>query len=86
MTTPMPLSDASKAKVKKRLLDTTDYREFEMIYAVDESLIGGMVIRIGNKIIIRKDTLDKFLEMNEGKNLKNKFLLASRLKNLKILF
>lgn len=31
------------------------------------------VIKIGNKIIIRKDTLDKFLEMNEGKNLKNKF-------------
>ena len=31
------------------------------------------VIRIGNKIIIRKDTLDKFLEMNEGKNLRNKF-------------
>lgn len=51
VTTPMPLSDASKAKVKKRLLDTTDYREFEMIYAVDESLIGGMVIRIGNKIV-----------------------------------
>lgn len=51
VTTPMELSDASKAKVKKRLLDTTDYREFEMIYAVDESLIGGMVIRIGNKIV-----------------------------------
>lgn len=31
------------------------------------------VIKIGNKIIIRKDTLDRFLEMNEGKNLKNKF-------------
>ncbi len=51
VTTPMTLSEASKAKVKKRLLDTTDYREFEMIYAVDESLIGGMVIRIGNKIV-----------------------------------
>lgn len=51
VTTPMELSDASKAKVKKRLLETTDYKEFDMIYAVDESLIGGMVIRIGDKVV-----------------------------------
>ena len=30
-------------------------------------------IRIGNKIIIRTETLDKFLLENEGKNLKNRF-------------
>lgn len=30
-------------------------------------------IRIGNKIIIRTETLDKFLIANEGNNLKNKF-------------
>ena len=31
------------------------------------------VIRIGNKTIIRTETLDKFLSANEGKNLKNKY-------------
>lgn len=31
------------------------------------------IIKIGNKIIIRTETLDKFLSANEGKNLKNKY-------------
>ena len=30
-------------------------------------------LHIGNKIIIRTETLDKFLIANEGNNLKNKF-------------
>ena len=30
------------------------------------------VIRIGNKIVIRTETLDKFILANEGNNLKNK--------------
>ncbi len=51
VTTPMELSEASRAKVKARLLQVTDYKEFEMIYAVDKSLIGGMVIRIGDKVV-----------------------------------
>ncbi len=51
VTTPMELSEAMKTKVKNRLLQTTGYREFEMKYAVDESLIGGMIIRIGDRVI-----------------------------------
>lgn len=51
VTTPMELSDSSKAKVKSKLLATTGYREFDMIYSVDESLIGGMVIRIGDRVV-----------------------------------
>lgn len=31
------------------------------------------VIRIGNKVVIRAETLDKFLLANEGKNLKNRY-------------
>lgn len=31
------------------------------------------VIRIGNKILIRTEVLDRFLEENEGHNLKNKY-------------
>ncbi len=30
------------------------------------------IIRVGNKIVIRTETLDQFLLLNEGKNLKNK--------------
>lgn len=51
VSTPIPLSDGMKAKVLKKLLETTSYKEFEINYTVDESLIGGMVIRIGDRII-----------------------------------
>ncbi len=49
--TAVPLSKAQKAKVEKRLLETTDYRSFEMRYEVDETLLGGMVIRIGDRVV-----------------------------------
>ena len=31
------------------------------------------VIRIGNKILIRSEVLDRFLRENEGHNIKNKY-------------
>ncbi len=49
--TPTPLTDAQKARIEKKLLDTTDYVKMEMNYKVDESLIGGMRIRIGDRIV-----------------------------------
>lgn len=51
VTTPKELSEAMKTKVLNKLLETTSYKEFEINYAVDESLIGGMVIRIGDRIV-----------------------------------
>jgi F-type H+-transporting ATPase subunit delta len=51
VTSAMELSDAQKAAVEKRLLDTTKYVEFEMHYAVDSALIGGMIIRIGDRVV-----------------------------------
>ena len=51
VTTPKALSDAMKSKVLKKLLETTSYKEFEIKYSVDESLIGGMIIRIGDRIV-----------------------------------
>ena len=36
---------------EQRLLDTTDYKKMEMHYNVDESLIGGMVVRIGDRVV-----------------------------------
>ena len=38
--------------MEKRLLETTKYvRHFEMHYDVDSELIGGMVIRIGDRVV-----------------------------------
>lgn len=51
VTTPLPLSEAERAKVEERLLSTTDYESFEMDYRVDPGLIGGMVVRIGDRVV-----------------------------------
>jgi F-type H+-transporting ATPase subunit delta len=51
VTSALPLSDKQKAAVEKRLLETTKYVQFEMNYVVDPALIGGMVIRIGDRIV-----------------------------------
>ena len=51
VSTPMELTEAEKDKIEKRLLETTDYKSFEMDYKVDEELIGGMVIRIGDRVV-----------------------------------
>ena len=50
VTSAMELTDAQKAAVEKRLLETTKYVQFEMHYSVDADLIGGMVIRIGDRV------------------------------------
>lgn len=47
----MELSDKQKEQVRQKLLDTTKYVEFEIDYEVDPSLIGGMVIRIGDRVV-----------------------------------
>ena len=51
VTTAVALDDKQKNKVEQKLLDTTKYETFEMNYLVDESLIGGMVIRIGDRVV-----------------------------------
>lgn len=51
VTTAVLLNEAQKKKVEKKLLETTKYETFEMHYHVDESLIGGMVIRIGDRVV-----------------------------------
>ena len=49
--TAVELSTAQREKVEKRLLETTSYRTFEMHFDVDPSLIGGMIIRIGDRVV-----------------------------------
>lgn len=51
VTTPLELSDDQKKQVEQRLLETTDYVSLEITYQIDASLIGGMVIRIGDRIV-----------------------------------
>ena len=51
VTTAITLNDEQKQRVEKKLLETTRYESFEMCYHVDESLIGGMVIRIGDRVV-----------------------------------
>ena len=51
VTTAIALNDEQKAKVEEKLLQTTQYQTFEIRYRVDESLIGGMVIRIGDRVV-----------------------------------
>ncbi|MBP3350976.1 MAG: ATP synthase F1 subunit delta [Lachnospiraceae bacterium] len=51
VTTAVELTEAKKQSVKMRLLQTTQYKEMEMHYSVDESLIGGMVIRIKDRVV-----------------------------------
>ncbi len=49
--TAVELTDEQKQQIVKKLLDTTDYESFEMVYAVDRTLIGGMVIRIKDRVV-----------------------------------
>ena len=51
VTSAMALDDAHKKKIEQKLLDTTDYVSFEIDYKVDPELIGGIVIRIGDKVV-----------------------------------
>lgn len=51
VTTPMELSEIRKADIQNKLLATTPYLTMEMHYVVDPSLIGGMVIRIKDRVV-----------------------------------
>lgn len=50
VTSAVPLSQAQKSKVEQRLLELTDNVSYELHYSTDASLIGGMIIRIGDKV------------------------------------
>lgn len=66
VTSAVELSDEQKAAVRERLLAITDNVAYEMHFNVDASLLGGMVIRIGDKVVdssirTKLDTLSKNL-------------------------
>lgn len=45
------LSAGQKKRIEDKLLSQTAYESFEMNYSVDASLIGGMKIRIGDRVV-----------------------------------
>lgn len=51
VTSAVALTDEQQKKVEARLLETTDYESIEVNYAVDAALIGGMVIRIEDRVV-----------------------------------
>lgn len=51
VTTAAALTVIQKQRVEKRILETTSYRKLEMHYREDKELIGGMVIRIGDRVV-----------------------------------
>ncbi|MCM1175555.1 MAG: ATP synthase F1 subunit delta [Blautia sp.] len=51
VTTAVPLRADQCKKVEQKLLDTTDYKSMEIQYKQDAALIGGMVIRIGDRVV-----------------------------------
>ena len=51
VTTPLELSDAQKKNVEKKLLETAGFKQMEMHYDIDSDLVGGMRIRIGDRVV-----------------------------------
>ncbi|MBQ1849435.1 MAG: ATP synthase F1 subunit delta [Lachnospiraceae bacterium] len=51
VTTAVELTDLQKKQVEARILATAPFQSLEMHYTVDPSLIGGMVIRIGDRVV-----------------------------------
>ncbi len=45
------LTDAQKERLCEKLLATTDYATLEVNYRVDAALIGGLVVRIGDRVV-----------------------------------
>lgn len=51
VTSAVELTTEQKKEVEERLLEVTKYVSFQMNYSVDAGLIGGMVIRIGDRVL-----------------------------------
>lgn len=51
VTTAVELTAAQKSAVESKILETTVYKSMEMHYIVDASIIGGMIIRINDRVV-----------------------------------
>lgn len=51
VSTPTPLTEDQKEQVEKRILEVSKYETLEMHYELDENLLGGIVIRMGDRVL-----------------------------------
>ena len=51
VTSAIPLTGAQKQRVEAKLLQTTPYETMEIEYKVDAAKIGGLMIRIGDRVV-----------------------------------
>jgi F-type H+-transporting ATPase subunit delta len=51
VTSAVELGNEQKSKIEQRLIETTEYLSMEMHYKVDASLLGGLVIRIEDRVV-----------------------------------
>lgn len=65
VTTALPLYDSKKERIVDELLKSSHYKSLEVEYVVDESIIGGIVIRIGDRVVDSsvKTRIDKMRKM-----------------------
>ena len=65
VTTALELDDLKKDKIKEELLKSSHYKALEAEYVVDESIIGGIIIRIGDRVVDSsvKTRIDKMRKM-----------------------
>ena len=49
--TPMQLSEKQKKKIEQKLLEVSEYETLSVDYEIDKSLLGGIVISIGNQVL-----------------------------------
>ena len=65
ITTALELDDAKKERIVDELLKTSHYKSLEVEYVVDNSIIGGIVIRIGDRVVDSsvKTRIDKMRKM-----------------------
>ena len=51
VTSAVALRESQQKEIEEKLIETTSFREMEMQYEVDEKLIGGLIIRIGDRVV-----------------------------------
>ena len=51
VTSAQALTDEQKKTIEDRLLETTQFKQMEMEYDINADLIGGLVIRIGDRVV-----------------------------------
>lgn len=51
ITSAITLNQDQKDKILQKLLQTTKYTQFELHFTVDKSILGGLIIRIGDRVV-----------------------------------